>query len=170
MVAAIENTGIRFVRFVSESWTAAPGLNTYSTAIRNGTDPVSMVAKNPSGITYDSLRRAVDGGARYLYSEVTNGDHRTGWMVAFHHPLIPGWIFSKTKAAGTVSLAPAAGRPGARRGAALLFGPSAGGDRVFTVLGRRVPAVPADGGPAEGGSRIGGPGIDGPRLLIPAGN
>lgn len=165
MVAAIENTGIRFVRFVSESWTNGPALDTYSKAIRNGTDPVTMVAKNPSGISYDSLRRAVDGGARYLYSEVTNGDHRTGWMVAFHHPLVPGWIFSKTKAAGTVSLAPAAGNPVTRRGAALLFGPIADGDRFFTVLGRRVPVVPAIVGAAKGG-----PGVGGPRLLIPAGN
>ena len=97
MVEAIENTGIEFVRFVSESWTSSPGLNTYSDAIRNGTDPITMVAKNPDGITYDSLKRAVEGGAEYLYSELKGGDHRTGWMAAFHHPLVPGWLFSKSK-------------------------------------------------------------------------
>lgn len=103
MVEAIENASkktanvITFVRFVSESWTPSPGLNTYSDAIRNGTDPVTMVAKNPSGISYDSLKRAVEGGADYLYSEATGGDHRTGWMIAFHHPLVPQWLFSKTK-------------------------------------------------------------------------
>lgn len=139
MVAAIENTGIRFVRFVSESWTAVPGLNTYSTAIRNGTDPVAMVARNPSGISYDSLRRAVAGGARYLYSEVTNGDHRTGWMVAFHHPLVPGWIFSKAKGTGTVALAPPSGGSGARerRGAVLRFVPETGSILLETDPGRR---------------------------------
>ncbi len=97
MVEAIENTGIRFVRFMSESWTNGPGLNTYSNAILGGTDPLDIVAKNPSGISYDSLQSAVNNGAEYLYSEVIGGDHRTGWMVAFHHPLVPHWIFSKTK-------------------------------------------------------------------------
>jgi len=108
MVEAIEQTGIKFVRFVSDSWTTSPGLNTYSDAIRNGTDPVTMVAKNPTGISYDSLKRAVQGGAKYLYSEAKGGDHRTGWMIAFHHPLVPGWLFSKTKEVPTevVSLQP----------------------------------------------------------------
>ncbi|HEX2957880.1 MAG TPA: hypothetical protein VHO70_13675 [Chitinispirillaceae bacterium] len=101
MVQAIENTGIRFVRFVSECWKNSPELNTYSDAIRNGTDPLTMVAKNPDGISYDSLKRAVEGGANYLYSEVKGGDHRTGWMIAFHHPLVPEWLFSKTKAMST---------------------------------------------------------------------
>jgi hypothetical protein len=63
-----------------------------------------MVAKNPSGISYDSLKRAVAGGEKYLYSEIIGGDHRTGWMVAFHHPLVPAWIFAQTKAPPTVSL------------------------------------------------------------------
>jgi predicted peptidase len=104
MVESIENTGIEFVRFVSESWTNSPGLNTYSDAILGGTDPLEMVAKNPSGISYDSLERAVNSGAEYLYSEVQGGDHRTGWMVAFHHPLVPHWIFSKTKEESTTAL------------------------------------------------------------------
>lgn len=147
MVAAIEGGGIRFVRFVSETWNAAPGLDTYSRAIRNGTNPVDMVARNPSGISYDSLRRAVADGARYLYSEVKGGDHRTGWMAAFHHPLVPGWIFSKTKAGGTVSVfpRPQAGNGRARAGAALVPGipPQAvfgSGAWIFSLTGRRLPA------------------------------
>lgn len=97
MVAAIEKTGIKFLRFVSDCWKNNPTLTTYSDAIRNGTDPVTMVAKNPDGISYDSLKRAVEGGVNYIYSEVKGGDHRTGWMVAFHHPLVPQWLFSKSK-------------------------------------------------------------------------
>lgn len=97
MVEAIEQTGIKFVRFISDCWRDSPTLTTYSDAIRSGTDPITMVAKNPSGISYDSLKRAVEGGAKYLYSEVKGGDHRTGWMVAFYHPLVPKWLFSKSK-------------------------------------------------------------------------
>ncbi|NLD93821.1 MAG: hypothetical protein GX639_14285 [Fibrobacter sp.] len=97
MVEAIEKTGIKFLRFVSDCWKNSPTLTTYSDAIRNGTDPLTMVAKNPDGISYDSLKRAVDGGVKYIYSEVKGGDHRTGWMVAFYHPLVPKWLFSKSK-------------------------------------------------------------------------
>lgn len=109
MVEAIEKTGVKFVRFVSDSWSNSPGLTTYSDAIRNGTNPLTMVAKNPDGISYDSLKRAVEGGAEYIYSEVKGGDHRTGWMIAFHHPLVPRWLFSKTKELPTevASLQPA---------------------------------------------------------------
>ena len=46
MVEAIERTGITFLRFVSDCWRDSPTLTTYSDAIRNGTDPVTMVAKN----------------------------------------------------------------------------------------------------------------------------
>lgn len=97
MVEAIEKTGITFLRFVSDCWRNSPTLTTYSDAIRSGTDPITMVAKNPDGISYDSLKRAVEGGVNYIYSEVKGGDHRTGWMVAFHHPLVPKWLFSKSK-------------------------------------------------------------------------
>jgi len=152
MVAAIEGTGKRFVRFFSETWNAVPGLDTYSRAIRDGTNPVDMVARNPSGISYDSLRRAVAGGANYLYSEVKGGDHRTGWMVAFHHPLVPGWIFSKTKGGAAVSLArnPAA-RP-ARSGSELMFGTAPGGvggvgARIYSPAGRRLAPGSADADP-----------------------
>lgn len=99
MVDAIAATGITFVRFTSQTWMAVPQLDSYSKARLNGTSQLELVAKNPSGISYDSLRRAVTGGAKYLYSEITGGDHRTGWMAAFHHPLVPQWIFTKSKAA-----------------------------------------------------------------------
>jgi predicted peptidase len=106
MVDAIAATGKTFVRFTSQAWNNAPSLTTYSDARLRGTSQLDMVAKSPSGISFDSLTRAVNGGAKYLYSEITGGDHRTGWMVAFHHPLVPKWIFSQTKAAPPVSLFP----------------------------------------------------------------
>jgi hypothetical protein len=70
-------------------------------------------------------------------------------MVAFHHPLVPGWIFSKAKGTGTVSLAPPSGGPGTRagkrRGAGPTFAPGAGDSPAFTLLGRRVREAPANG-------------------------
>jgi predicted peptidase len=141
MVEAIENTGITFVRFVSESWTNSPGLTTYSDAIRNGTDPLTMVAKNPDGISYDSLKRAVEGGADYLYSEVKGGDHRTGWMIAFHHPLVPQWLFSKTKEVPTEVVSFRQAYPVHSRKNTLLILPYFSGNsnrQFYTLQGRKI--------------------------------
>ena len=111
---------------------------------------VDLVAKDPAGISYDSLRKAVMGGADHLYSELTGGDHRSGWMIAWHHPLLAGWMFSKRKGDPAVSLAPKL--PWARRErnpATLVFGalPGAAGLRVFSVQGRRLESriLPASG-------------------------
>lgn len=151
MVAAIEATGKKFVRFTSEAWTPAPGLDTYSRARMNGTSQLDMVAKNPTGISYDSLKRAAQGGAKYLYSEIIGGDHRTGWMVAFHHPLVPEWIFSQSKTPPPVAIA---ARETGRRGSRLRLSAGAesdwnavAGSRVgrIDLLGRRSlprPALP----------------------------
>jgi predicted peptidase len=76
---------------------------------------------NPTAISVDSLRKAVAGGQNYLYSEITGGDHGSGWHAAFDSPILVPWIMSKSKAlgvstftwpapgprSGTVSLAPA---------------------------------------------------------------
>lgn len=141
MVDAIESTGSIFVRFVSESWTNSPGLDTYSNAIKNGTDPLAMVAKNPQGISYDSLKRAVDGGAEYLYSEILGGDHRTGWMVAFHHPLVPVWLFSKTKEVPIAVLASKSIRLESSKAAKLLVLQNFSGDftrEYYSLQGRKI--------------------------------
>lgn len=141
MVDAIEKTGSTFVRFISESWTNSPGLDTYSNAIKNGTDPLAMVAKNPQGISYDSLKRAVDGGAEYLYSEMQGGDHRTGWMVAFHHPLVPAWLFSKTKELPTAVLASRSMRLASPKIAKLLVLQNFSGEftrEYYSLQGRKI--------------------------------
>lgn len=143
MVEAIEKTGITFVRFVSDSWTNSPGLTTYSDAIRNGTDPLTMVAKNPSGISYDSLKRAVEGGADYLYSEAKGGDHRTGWMIAFHHPLVPQWLFSKTKEIPTEVVSLRHANPAHSRTNTLLLLPYLSGKvqrDFYTLQGQKISA------------------------------
>lgn len=147
VIAAVEGKGTKVVRFVSQAFIANPSRTAYDDALRSGTKPLDMVAKNPAGISYDSLQRAVSGGADYLYSEVAGGDHRTGWMVAFHHPLLAAWLFSKSKPSNTVSISPRPSGRGAFGRAEAVFGPvSAGADAVYSPLGRRV-GVPSRNAP-----------------------
>lgn len=141
MMAAFESRGLKVVRFVSQAPFTAPGINAYGDAIKNGTKAVDLVAKNPTGIAYDSLQRAVAGGANILYSEVTGGDHRTGWMTAYHHPLMTPWLFSKVKSGGSsVSIVPkAAASKHGRDGVVLIFhSPANGSGRLFSMQGRRL--------------------------------
>jgi hypothetical protein len=85
------------------------------TAVRNAGYPVipytsSRNLVNPTGISTDSLSRAVSGGALRLFSQVTNGNHADGWMEAWFHPYVVPWVFSKSKVNGlTVFTWPAPG-------------------------------------------------------------
>ena len=85
------------------------------TAVRNAGFPVVHYTSyaylaNPTGISTDSLKKTVVGGALWLYSEIINGDHKAGWMEAWHHPFIVPWLFSKSKVNGqTVFTWPAPG-------------------------------------------------------------
>ncbi|MBN1128506.1 MAG: hypothetical protein JXA71_05945, partial [Chitinispirillaceae bacterium] len=78
-VAGIENAGNEVVRFVSSAY-----------------------MRNPTGISVDSLRKAVAGGSLYLYSEVTGGAHNAGWFEAFASPLLVPWLMSKSKVHGQI--------------------------------------------------------------------
>ncbi len=55
---------------------------------------------NPTAISVDSLRKAVAAGQKYLYSEITGGDHGSGWHAAWDSPILVPWIMSKSKANG----------------------------------------------------------------------
>jgi len=52
---------------------------------------------NPTGISTDSLNRAVAKGSLYLYAEVNNGDHNSGWNEAFVAPQLVPYLMSKSK-------------------------------------------------------------------------
>ncbi|MBN1130914.1 MAG: hypothetical protein JXA71_18135, partial [Chitinispirillaceae bacterium] len=126
IVSAVEKLGYPVVRFVS-----------------------SANRVNPTGISYDSLTRAVYGGAKYLYSEITGGNHFAGWNEAWAHPLLPHWVLSKTRGTtAAVSLpcnATAASSPAIIRSSGITsvrIPPSwrAKSDAVaiYTVCGRRL--------------------------------
>ena len=98
MANAMEKINLKVVRFVSQAAITTPQLRTYSDALKNGTKAEDLCFKNPTPpVTYDSLKKAVEGGANHLYSELTGGDHRSGWMIAWHNPLMAKWMFSKVK-------------------------------------------------------------------------
>ncbi len=79
--------------------------------------------KNPTGVSLDSLRKAVYvDNANFLYSEVRNvpgsGNtlHQAGWFASWRHPMLTDWLFSKQKINGvTVSVNPAASARASRR-------------------------------------------------------
>lgn len=141
MMDAIEKLGKKAVRFVSKApFNGVPSLTDYSNALNSGTNPLQLVALNPTGISWDSLGRAVRGGADYLYSEATGGDHRTGWMIAWHNPLLPTWMFSKTKDKSAVTINMARSAPMPSRNTLLLWNGEAPRaiTEGWTVLGGRV--------------------------------
>jgi predicted esterase len=53
-------------------------------------------------VTLDSLRRAVAACSKYLYHEINNGDHGSGWHAAFFSPFLVPWLMSKSKVNGQV--------------------------------------------------------------------
>jgi hypothetical protein len=133
---------------VSDDAFNKPGLNTYRDAIRNGTSRVDLVAKNASPVSFDSLTKAVRSGAKHIYSELTGGDHRSGWMIAWHHPLLAEWMFSKSKAGTSVALArKSETQNGLRAHRALSAYQSqngwvlqSGDQRLFNPLGKAIPS------------------------------
>lgn len=74
LVSAVEQAGIPVVRFLS-----------------------GTMMSNPTGISTDSLNRAVAKGSLYLYAEVNNGNHNSGWNEAFVAPQLVPYLMSKSK-------------------------------------------------------------------------
>lgn len=153
MALALDNHGYKVVRMVCDFTINNPA--GWRTAIQGGAKPEDIAFKNARApVTVDSLRRAIDAGANYIYTELTGGNHEAGWMGAAHNPLLARWAFSKVRGGQSVSLAPRARKGGRiRNGAWLAFGaPSdAAGAPAFTVLGRRL--FP-DGSGAESALRV----------------
>ena len=138
---ALERKGVKVVRFTSQAAITSPSLSSYRDALKNGTPAVDLVAKNPTlPVTWDSLTRAVAGGADHLYSELTGGDHRSGWMIAFHHPLLARWMFSKSRSPVALARATLLMSRGKNRATWITGGlPRALDDgKVYSLLGRSV--------------------------------
>ena len=80
-------------------------------------------------VTIDSLRKLVYvDSADFLYSEVRNvpgtGNalHQAGWFIAWRHPMLTDWVFSKRKINGVTSVSPSlSARPFAPANVRLVF-------------------------------------------------
>jgi poly(3-hydroxybutyrate) depolymerase len=139
MTKALEERGHKVVRMVCDFTIDSPAK--WRSAIQGGAKPEDIIFRNARApVTVDSLRRAIEAGATYIYSELTGGNHSSAWMNAAHNPLLAKWAFSKVRGGGTVSLAPMARRTRMEQsGAILTYGnPGAAGGRMFSLLGRRV--------------------------------
>lgn len=105
MAKALDDHRYKVVRFTVDFTINNPGA--WRTATQGGAKPEDVAFKNARApVTVDSLRRAIAGGANYIYTELTGGNHEAGWMGAAHNPLLATWAFSKVRGGSTVSLAP----------------------------------------------------------------
>jgi hypothetical protein len=103
MSQALENHKNPVVRVVVDFNINSPA--GWQSALQGGTKPEEVAFKNAKApVTLDSLRRAIQGGANYIYTELTGGNHEAGWMGAAHNPLLATWAFSKVKGGSTVSI------------------------------------------------------------------
>jgi hypothetical protein len=151
MALGLENRGFKVVRVVVDyTINSSSG---WRTAVQSA-KPEDIIFKNAKPpVTLDSLRKAIAAGAKFIYTEMTGGNHEAGWIGAAHNPLAATWAFSKVRGGGSVSLAPkAAGSWAKRNGALLSFGSLAGqdGGAVFSLTGQSL-AYPG----AAAGARLG---------------
>jgi poly(3-hydroxybutyrate) depolymerase len=149
MAAGLDNHGYKVVRVVCDFTINNPAA--WKTALQTAGGNAEAVAfKNAKApVTVDSLRRAIDAGARYLYTELTGGNHEAGWMGAAHNPLLARWAFSKVRGGATVSLAPRAGKAWKRNGSVLAIGGLAPSEALahgaFALTGRSLASQGAVG-------------------------
>jgi predicted peptidase len=104
MAKALDDHKYKVVRVVVDFTINNPA--GWRTAVQGGAKPEDVAFKNiKAPVTLDSLRRAIAGGAKYIYTELTGGNHEAGWMGAAHNPLLATWAFSKVRGGSTVSIA-----------------------------------------------------------------
>jgi hypothetical protein len=111
--------------------------------INKGTKPQDIIFKNAKP-SYDSVSKAVDAGAKYIFQMITGATHEDSRLNANHNPLLAKWALSKVKGGGTskITLVPISSKlsgtmPG-QYGTFLTFvRPSdLAAGRIFTLLGQ----------------------------------
>ncbi|MEO6096224.1 MAG: hypothetical protein ABIW76_11170 [Fibrobacteria bacterium] len=137
MMTALENHGHKTFKVVSQ--VVAKSSSAWRSAIQSGSKPQDIVYKNASP-SYDSVSRAIDAGAPFIFLQLTGGDHGAGWINGAHNPLLAKWAFSKVRGMLTTPLATKAGGTVAKRNGRVLtyVFPDAVRGGVMTLLGRRV--------------------------------
>lgn len=80
------------------------GPTNWTNELKKGTSPQDIIYKSAKP-TYDSVSKAVDAGANYIYQLITNANHEDSRINANHNPLLAKWAFSKRRA-GSVAIVP----------------------------------------------------------------
>jgi len=153
METALENHHYKTVKVTVDYSISSPGAWKTAVAAAKPEDIIFKGAKAP--VTLDSLKRAIAGGEKYIYTFMTGGVHEAGFIGAAHNPLLAVWAFSKVRGGSAVSLAPKASGAWAKRdGAVLSFGnltlPAAG--RISNLLGQSLD-YRSTGAPANFGAQ-----------------
>jgi poly(3-hydroxybutyrate) depolymerase len=143
MSRALETHGYPVLRVTSTQVVNSPA--SWSSEIKKGTKPQDIIFKN-STPSYDSLNRAIESGARYIFLMFNGGDHESARLNANHNPLVAKWAFSKVRGGGstTVSFVPIASKSTETRirqnSTILTFGRPASSwfptGRIFSLLGQ----------------------------------
>ncbi len=94
MSTALENHRYPVLRITSTQVVNSQAA--YKNEIQKGTKPKDIIFKN-SNPSYDSVSRAIESGARYLFLMFNGGDHESARLNANHNPLLATWAFSKVK-------------------------------------------------------------------------
>lgn len=119
MALALDNHKHTVVRMVCEFSINSP--SGWRTAMQGGAKPEDVSFKNAKApVTVDSLRRAIEAGANFIYTELVGGSHESGWINAAHNPFLAKWAFSKVRGGSTVSLAPKTAKTGWKRNGSVL--------------------------------------------------
>lgn len=141
MAKALETHGYPVVRVTSYQVVNSP--SGWLSEIQKGTKPEDIIFKNANP-SYDSVKKAVESGAKYISLMFNGGDHESARLNANHNPLLAKWAFSKIKGGGNteISLIPIISKPAETRrqySAVLTFGKnthSGATYRIFTLLGQ----------------------------------
>lgn len=141
MATALESKNYPVLRITCDMVVNSPAA--WLSEINKGTKPQDIIFKNAKP-SYDSVGKAVDAGAKYIYQLITGASHEDSRLNANHNPLLAKWAFSKVKGGATavVPLVPVSSKlsetmPGHYGTFLTMVRPaSATTDRTFTLLGR----------------------------------
>jgi poly(3-hydroxybutyrate) depolymerase len=113
---------------------------TWQKEIAKGTLLKDIIFKNAAP-SYDSVNKAIDAGAKYLFLMFNGGDHESSRLNANHNPLVAKWALSKNK--GGTQVVPVIAKavsPHIRQKFVFLSGNGLSStfvnNRVFTLQGR----------------------------------
>jgi poly(3-hydroxybutyrate) depolymerase len=141
MSAALEAHHYPVLRVTVDQVVSSP--TGWQNEIKKGTKPQDIIFKNAKP-SYDSVSRAVESGASYIFHMFNSGDHESSRLNANHNPLLAKWAFSKVKGGSTtaVSFVPVSSKISetmqVQYGTILTFSRRAdlASGPIFTVLGQ----------------------------------